>query len=98
MKDWTHPKNDGWTAIEYDFGFGAASNRQLSYIFNEACHVFHCHADGHWKSHDKDAYAKLLIIEFTRFPALAPRVLTCGDRVIKMVAYRALEMMNETAD
>ncbi len=42
-------ENDGMNDIAYEFGNDKALNEQLSLILNEACHVFHCHADGKWK-------------------------------------------------
>jgi hypothetical protein len=92
---WEHPKNDGWTHVEYDFGLDPDSNERISYILNEACHVFYHHAEGVWKSSDKDNYASLLVKEFLRHPELSSRVIRSKDRVVKMVAYRALELMKE---
>ncbi len=95
MKDWTQPKHDGMNPVNYDFGVGEEANARISYCLNEAIHVFYCHAEGVWQSHDKDAYARLLIKEFQRFPQLPPRMLKSGDRIIKMLVYRALELMKE---
>ncbi|MCV6638036.1 hypothetical protein [Candidatus Albibeggiatoa sp. nov. NOAA] len=95
MADWTHPKNDGWTDIKYDFGLDEDASKRVSHILNEACHVFYYHADGHWIKMYKDRYASELMQEFLSNPNLSSRVLKCGDRVVKMVAYRALELMKE---
>ena len=36
--------------INYNFGDDVTLNEKLSFILNEACHVFRQHADGNWKS------------------------------------------------
>ena len=92
-KRWEHPKNDGWSEIKYDFGSNHALNDRISYILNEACHVFYGHAESTWAEDDKDYFADLLSIEFEKQPKLSFRVLETNDRVVKMVAYRALELL-----
>lgn len=92
-KNWKHPKNDGWTDVSYDFGSDQALNKGVGYILNEACHVFYFHAEGTWAKFDKESYAELLAIEFKKHPKLSYRVLKTNDRVVKMVAYRALELL-----
>jgi len=89
------PKNDGRTAIEYDLGDDAQDNARISGILNEACHVFHSHAEGLWKTSDKDAYAGLLANELEKRSSLAGRLLNTDDRVVKMLTYRALELLKE---
>jgi hypothetical protein len=42
MGKWTHPKNDGWTDIDYRLVGDPERNARLSAILNEACHVFAC--------------------------------------------------------
>ena len=91
------PKNDGWTDVAYDLGEDATENARISEILNEACHVFRHHAEGTWQSHDKDAYAELLAVELERRPSLAGRLLTTEDRVVKMVTFRALELVKDRA-
>lgn len=92
-RNWRHSKNDGWTDIEYDFGLGQDAQERVNGILNEACHVFRHHAEGCWKSADKDSYAKLLMTEMLLNPGLSSRLLRCGDRVVKMITYRALEII-----
>ncbi|HEX2881990.1 MAG TPA: hypothetical protein VHO25_20870 [Polyangiaceae bacterium] len=87
------PQNDGWTEIAYDLGTNIEDSERISKLLNEACHVFRHHSDGHWKSDDKDAYAALLAAELRRRPSLAGRLLNTDDRVIKMLTYRALELL-----
>jgi hypothetical protein len=87
------PKNDGWTALAYDFGEDQAENQRLSAILNDACHVFHCHAGGTWQDHDKDRFAGRLAAELEHRPTLVGRLLATEDRVVKMVTYRALELL-----
>ncbi|MFZ5893126.1 MAG: hypothetical protein ACOY0T_18855 [Myxococcota bacterium] len=88
------PKNDGWTDVVYDLGESADDNTRISAILNEACHVFRHHSQGTWASHDRDAYAGLLVEELQNRPGLAGRLLATDDRVVKMITYRALEMLN----
>jgi hypothetical protein len=87
------PKNDGWTDVAYDLGADAEDSARISRILNEACHVFHHHVSGRWRSEDKDAYASLLIPEIERRPSLVGRLLKTEDRVVKMVTHRALELI-----
>jgi hypothetical protein len=91
------PKNDGWTDIEYKFGDDDVENARISAVLNEACHVFHCHAEGVWLSHDKDSYASELAEELRLRPSLAGRLLKTEDRVVKMLTFRALELNRETS-
>lgn len=88
------PKNDGWTEIAYDLGSNREDNERISAILNEACHVFRHHAEGKWVEHDKDAYAQKLAEEISKRPGLAGRLLQTKDRVVKMLTYRALELLN----
>lgn len=86
------PKQDGWQEIEYELSENAELNDRVSLILNEACHVFRHHAEGVWRSHDKDAYASLLAEELKANPWLARSLLNIGDRVISMLTYRAIEL------
>lgn len=97
-RKWRHPTNDGWSDIEYDFGLPRPEGEALSAILNEACHVFRLHADGHWQSLYKDRYARLLATQIAAYPALTHRLLRSGDRVIAMLAYRALELLQQPGD
>ena len=92
MGKWSHPKNDGWTDVDYHLLEDPERNARLSAILNEACHVFLRHAEGVWKSHDKDAYAKLIAGEIKTTPSLIRKLLGTNDRVIKMLTYRAIEL------
>ena len=96
-KGWEHPRSDGWTKVNYDFGADPELNARLSEILNEGCHVFHLHAEGIWKSEDKDAYARLLAPEIAARPSLIRKLLGTGDRVVKMLTYRAIEINDEGA-
>jgi hypothetical protein len=89
---WSHPKNDGWTGVEYDFGVAPELNARVSDILNEACHVFRLHADGNWATQYKDRYALLLANEIAAHPSLIKRLLGTRDRVVKMVTYQAIEL------
>ena len=91
------PENDGWVDVAYDFGSDAEENARISHVLNEACHVFRHHAGGTWESRDKDVYAELLAVELARRPSLAGRLLTTDDRVVKMVTFRALELLKARA-
>lgn len=93
MNDWEQPKNDGWQDVEYDFGLDDESTSRVSNILNEACHVFYYHGDGYWKDSYKERYANELADELRLNPKLSSRVLRSNDRVVKMVAYRALEIL-----
>jgi len=88
------PRNDGWTNIDYNFGPDAEENARISYILNEACHVFRHHAEGTWAASDKDAYASKLVPEIERRPTIVGRLLETDDRVVKMITYRALELID----
>lgn len=87
--------NDGWKDLEYELTADPVVNARLSKILNEACHVFHLHAEGVWASHDRDAYAEKLRIEIAERPSLVRKLLALGDRVVRMLAYRAVELEKE---
>ena len=91
-RKWLHPKNDGWSGVDYDFGLPPAERAALTDVLNEACHVFRMHADGNWKTLYKDKYALLVAAHLKAHPGLAHRLLRSGDRVIQMVTYRAMEL------
>jgi hypothetical protein len=99
MTKWKHTKNDGWTDVEYKLVDDPERNTRLSEILNEACHVFYHHKEGVWKSDDKDTYARLLASEIKKSKSLIRKLLGTGDRIIKMLTYRAVELnkaeMNE---
>jgi hypothetical protein len=87
------PRNDGRTDVAYDLGDNPEDSARVGGILNEACHVFHHHAEGTWATHDKDAYARLLVEEIRKRPGLAGRLLATDDRVVKILTHRALELM-----
>lgn len=89
------PKNDGWDDVEYDFGPSSEDNARISAVLNEACHVFHCHAEGTWADSDKDTYARQLAKEISARPGLTGRLLNTNDRVVKSLTYRALELLQQ---
>jgi len=91
------PKNDGWVDVLYDLGHDAEDNARVSAILNEACHVFHHHAEGTWAVADKDAYAGKLATEIAARPGLTGRLLRTDDRVVKMLVHRALELLRATS-
>ncbi len=92
MSKWVHPTNDGSMRIDYKLLDEPERNARLSFVLNEMCHVFRDHADGNWASSYKDKYARLLAAEIAEFPFLLGRLLGTGDRVIKMVTHRAIEL------
>ena len=87
--------NDGWQDLEYELTADPVANARLSKILNEACHVFHLHAEGVWASHDRDAYAEKLRIEIGQRPSLVRKLLALRDRVVRMLVYRAVELKKE---
>lgn len=92
MSNWKHPKNDGWAEINYQFGLVEDEANNLSLLLNEACHVYHRHAEGDWRTSDKDSYASEILKFMVKHPELESRLLRCGDRVIKMLVFRAIEL------
>ncbi len=92
MSNWKHSKNDGWEEIDYDFSLESEEAEKFSFLLNQACHVYHCHAEGIWKSEDKDSYASLILEYMIKHPKLESRLLRSGDRVVKMLVYRAIEL------
>ena len=91
-RKYKHPKNNGWTNLNYDFGLDPELTQKLNKILNEACHIFHHHPEGVWESDYKDAYASMIATELKRTPPLIRKLLGTEDRVIKMLTYRAIEL------
>ncbi len=79
--------------IEYSFCENQELNDRVTYLLNDAFHVFDCHP-GDWKT-VKDYYAKKLAKEIKANSWLGPRMLDIKDRVISMLVYRAYEIIDE---
>jgi HEAT repeat protein len=89
-------RNDGGSDQLYDLSDDPELNDRVSEILNVACHVFHHHADGTWKTVGKEYYASLLAREFAANAWLTRILLDLGDRVISMLVYRAIEKAKES--
>ncbi len=70
---------------------------KLQDLLGEAGHVFKCHAEGVWSvpGGDKDSYSACLAEIIIERPNLTHRLLKTGNRLIKMLTYRALEIQKE---
>ena len=84
--------NDGRTDIEYTLSDDEQLNERLSFIINEACHVFYHHADGNWNSQYKPKYAKMLADEIRQHRSLIRKLLDLDDRVVSMLTYEAIKI------
>ncbi|MBV9945910.1 MAG: hypothetical protein JOZ69_03585 [Myxococcales bacterium] len=89
------PTNDGWKDIAYELGDSPEDNERIGAILNDACHVFRLHPEGTWREHDRDVYAGRLSKEIATRPGLVGRLLNTQDRVVKMITYRALELLKQ---
>jgi len=89
-------KNDGWNDIAYEFGDDEDLNEKLSFILNEACHVFRYHADGNWKEIYKPKYAKMLAEHITKKPSIIKKLLKLKDPVVGNITYAAIEITKNT--
>ena len=89
-------KNDGWTDIDYSFGNDEELNKKVSYILNEACHVFRHHADGNWKENDKPKYASMLSKFIIKRPSLIKKLLKLKDPVVSNITHAAIEITKNT--
>lgn len=85
-------KNDGWNDIDYKFGEDEELNKEISHILNEACHVFHYHADGGWKETYKPKYANMLAEHISKKPSLIRKLLKLKDHVVINITYAAIEI------
>lgn len=83
--------NDGHATCDYRVSLDDRFNRRLGFLLNQACHVFHMHADGNWRRNYKERYAEQLAHEFAANAWLIKVLLALGDRVISSLVYRALE-------
>ena len=95
---WRHNRNYGSFEIDYDFGLPSSERAALSALLNEACHVFQDHPHGQWKTRCKDKYASLVATQIKAHPGLTHRLLRSGERVIQMLTYRALEILERSKD
>jgi len=70
---------------------------QLRDLLGDAGHVFKCHGEGIWSVPGgyKDYYAGCLAEIIIEHPNLVQSLLKTGNRLIKMIAYRAIEMQKE---
>lgn len=91
-------KNNGWDRLEYNFGDDPDLNSRMSDLINEFCHVFRCHADGHWKNEYKPEYVKLLAVEIREKPSLIAKLIKLKDPVVSNVTYAAIEFNNSEGD
>jgi len=89
-------KNDGMNEINYDFGDDEALNIEISFVLNEAVHVFRHHADGNWKEHYKPKYANMLAEKILKKPSLIKKLLKLKDPVISNITYAAIEITKNT--
>lgn len=71
--------------------------KELQDLLGVAGHVFKCHGAGIWSvpGGQKDYYAGCLAEIIVEHPNLPHRLLKTGNRLIKMLTYRALEMRTE---
>ena len=69
----------------------------LQDLLSDAGHVFKCHGEGIWSVPGgyKDYYAGCLVEILSEHPNLVHRLLKTGNRIIKMITYRAIEMQKE---
>ena len=70
---------------------------ELQELLGTAGHVFKCHGEGVWSvpGGQKDYYAGCLAEILVRYPNLPHRLLKTGNRLVKSLTYRALEMQKE---
>lgn len=85
-------KNDGFNSLDYNFGEDEELNEQISFILNEACHVFRYHADGNWQEVYKPKYAKMLAELITIKPSLIKNLLKLKDPVVSNITYAAIKI------
>jgi hypothetical protein len=89
-------KNDGMNEIPYVFGDDKDLNGKISFILNEACHVFHHHADGNWKAIYKPKYASMLSEQISEKPSLIRKLLMLNDPVVSNITHAAIEITKNT--
>jgi len=84
------------TDIAYEFGDDKALNEKLSFILNEACHVFRHHSDGNWKKTYKPKYAAMLAEYISERPSLIKKLLKLKDPVVSNITHAAIEITKNT--
>ena len=89
-------KNDGMNDIDYNFGDNEELNKEISFILNEAVHVFRHHADGNWKDIYKPKYAKMLAEKISARPSLIKKLLKLKDPVVSNITHAAIEITKNT--
>lgn len=89
-------KNDGMNDISYDFGDDEELNKEMSFILNEAVHVFRHHADGNWKEIYKPKYAKMLAEHIAKKPSLIKKLLKLKDPVVGNITHAAIDITKNT--
>jgi hypothetical protein len=69
----------------------------LQELLGTAGHVFKCHGAAVWSvpGSQKDYYAGCLAEVISQYPNLPHRLLKSGNRLIKMLTHRALDMQKE---
>ena len=75
-------------------------NRYLSELLNEAWHVHQHHRDGHWNKSGgyKDKYAARIALKIRENRSLLHKFLKLKDRLLSMLTYRAIELLDENSD
>ena len=82
--------------IDYDFGDDEELNKEMSFILNEAVHVFRHHADGNWKEYYKPKYANMLAEKISKRPSLIKKLLKLKDPVVSNITHAAIEITKNT--
>jgi len=89
-------KNDGMNDIRYDFGDDEKLNKEVSFILNEAVHVFRHHADGNWKEIYKPKYVNMLAEKISARPSLIKKLLKLKDPVVSNITHAAMKSQKNT--
>jgi len=89
-------KNDGMNDISYDFGDDEKLNKEVSFILNEAVHVFRHHADGNWKEIYKPKYVNMLAEKISAKPSLIKKLLKLKDPVVSNITHAAMKLQKNT--
>ena len=89
----TYIKNSGWENIQYNLIKEEDENKKLSDLLNEICHVFY-HHPGNWEK-DKFFYSTEITQFIKKHPSLIKKLLATEDRIIKMITYKAIEIIGQ---